>query len=449
MKELLYFLIDLGNYAIQGCILVSLMQDLLQKRFHFRKKCLTECILWLQFVAVQLFLANAPVVKKLLYGEDMIMRNSGQSIWLILLSTGITLGFATVLYRGNRIGIAYLVVLFYALRELVRFTLYSFWIWLLDKAVNEYFYGLWEQGKIGTQRYLQYLSYTEIIWNLSLIVSTLLILRWCLRKYKSCLQMEDYRLETSEILFLAVPGVLGLSLGLMLRSILFSYRGNEMLTITAQHPEMNVMIPCMTLLCILSILASAVVFRRLSEEKEEKMKARLYRSRMNEMEKHLAEVEHLYDGIRGMKHDMRHYIADMEALLGQKGGDGEENRKELRNYLNSLKGTTDRLDIPFQTGNPITDVVLGRHARAAEKGRIPMEIAFAYPKNMGIDAFDLGIILNNGLENAIEACENVKPEERFVKVDSHRNGNMFFLTIENSFDGQRGNAEDDGLHGDE
>lgn len=150
-------------------------------------------ILWLQFVAVQLFLANAPVVKKLLYGEDMIMRNSGQSIWLILLSTGITLGFATVLYRGNRIGIAYLVVLFYALRELVRFTLYSFWIWLLDKAVNEYFYGLWEQGKIGTQRYLQYLSYTEIIWNLSLIVSTLLILRWCLRKYKSCLQMEDYR----------------------------------------------------------------------------------------------------------------------------------------------------------------------------------------------------------------------------------------------------------------
>lgn len=445
MKELLYFLMDVGNYAVQGCILVTLMGDLLQKRFRFQRKYLTEILLWIQFAALQLFLADAPVVKKFLYGEDMIMRNSGRSIWLIVISIVITLGFAMVLYRGNRIGIAYLVILFHALRELVRFTLYSFLMWALDKTVNGYFYGLWEQGQIGLQTYLGYLSFTEVIWNLFMIVSTLLMFRWCLLKYKSCLQMEEYRLETSEILFLAVPGVMGLALGMMLRSILFYYQGNELLTITDQHPEMNVMMPCMTLLCILSILASAVVFRKLSQEKEEKMKAELYRNRMNEMEEHLTQVDHLYDGIRGMKHDMRHYIADMEALLGQEDGDGVENRKELRNYLNSLKGTTDRLDIPCQTGNPITDVVLGRHARIAEERQISLEITFVYPKNLGIEAFDLGIILNNGLENAIEACEKLEPGERYVKVDSCRNGNMFFITIENSFDGRRRNTEENGL----
>lgn len=445
MRELLYFLMDAGNYGIQGCILVALMRDLLQKRFRFQRKHLTEGILWTQFVAVQLFLADAPIVKKILYGEDMIMRSSGRSIWLILISMGITLGFSMLLYRGNRIGIAYLVILFHALRELVRFTLYSFLMWALDKTVNGYLYGLWEQGQIGMQTYMQFLSVTEVIWNLFMIVSTLLIFRWCLLKYKSCLQMEEYRLETSEILFLAVPGVMGLVLGMMLRSILFWYQGNELFTITDQHPEMNVMIPCMTALCILSILASAVVFRKLSEEKEEKIKAELYRDRMNEMEEHLAEVEHLYDGIRGMKHDMRHYIADMEALLGQDAENREESREELRYYLSSLKGTTKRLDIRCQTGNPITDVVLGRHARLAEERQISLEIAFVYPKDLGIEAFDLGIILNNGMENAIEACEKLEPEERYVKVASCRNGNMFFLTIENSFDGPKRMPEENGL----
>ncbi len=441
MTEIFYFLMDICNYAVQGFILVRLMQGILQKRFRFHKKYFTGGILWLQFMAVQLFLADAPIVKKLIYGEDMLVRNSGRSIWLIVISMGATLCFTMILYSGNWIGIVYLVIIFYALRELVRFTMYSFLMWGLDRVINGYLYGLWEQGRIELQSYIQYLTYTQVVWNFLMIVSSLLIFSWCIFKYKRYLQIEEHRLQTSEILFLSVPGVMGLALGMMLRSILFWYQGDELYTITNQHPEMSVMIPCMTTLCILSVLASAAVFRRLIEEKEEKMKAELYKSRMLEMEEHLAQVEHLYDGIRGMKHDMRHYIADMEALIGQEAVSGAE----LDNYLKSLRGSMERLDIRYQTGNPITDVVFARHAQMAEEREISLEIAFVYPKNMGIEAFDLGIILNNALENAIEACGKLEPRERYVKVDSYRKGKMFFITIENSFDGCKMPEQDSGL----
>lgn len=70
------------------------------------------------------------------------------------------------------------------------------------------------------------------------------------------------------------------------------------------------------------------------------------------------------------------------------------------------------------------------------KMNIAFEVDFIYPDNMNIDAFDLSIIINNALDNAVEACLKQKNENRYVELTAHRRENVFFVIVRNSFDGK-------------
>ena len=62
-----------------------------------------------------------------------------------------------------------------------------------------------------------------------------------------------------------------------------------------------------------------------------------------------------------------------------------------------------------------------------------------FPKNLKILSYDIGVILGNALDNAIEACVKLKdsaPEAKtFIRLYSLQKGNVFILGAENSFDG--------------
>ena len=63
-----------------------------------------------------------------------------------------------------------------------------------------------------------------------------------------------------------------------------------------------------------------------------------------------------------------------------------------------------------------------------------------FPENLQIQGYDIGIIIGNALDNAIEACkklkENDKSAEAFITLSSFSRGKMFFIEVENSFDGK-------------
>ena len=66
-----------------------------------------------------------------------------------------------------------------------------------------------------------------------------------------------------------------------------------------------------------------------------------------------------------------------------------------------------------------------------------------------IKAYDMGIILNNGLDNAIEACIRMREKqpdaEAYITIRSFTAKNMYFIEIENSFDGSALSCKDSGL----
>ena len=64
----------------------------------------------------------------------------------------------------------------------------------------------------------------------------------------------------------------------------------------------------------------------------------------------MGEMERVYSGIRGMRHDMKNTISViMQLAAGKEDG--------LQVYLEELTRTMDRLEFRFKTGNTVVDVL--------------------------------------------------------------------------------------------
>lgn len=151
-------------------------------------------------------------------------------------------------------------------------------------------------------------------------------------------------------------------------------------------------------------------------------------------------------------------------------------------YLEELGRRLAALEIKFHTGNMVADALL--YAKWLELSKTLPGLVFDveelyFPEGITIDAYDLGIILGNALDNAAEACQRMKikddkametakdkvspndikeqvyytekenieeskvkdcsrelGEGMFIRLRSFQKKKMFFLEVENCFDGK-------------
>lgn len=250
---------------------------------------------------------------------------------------------------------------FYSVMELLKFAIYPLFLWLLTKLVDLNQYLFLDRQMYGETMFFEVNSGIEMFWNLSyvlvLLVFTYRIIVW-MKKY---LEMKE-NYENSQLIFVLFPSVTGLLLCLMIRSMMFSMEDNDIHSLFDSRPEMNLMVPCTSLLCIVMIIFTAKMLHKLIVESNQKIEISIYQEWIREMEQHIGDIENLYAGIRGMKHDMKNYIADMEALMQEETG----NPTAFRQYLDSLQASVEQLDMKYNTGNPVTDVIMQRYVQLAK-----------------------------------------------------------------------------------
>ena len=174
-----------------------------------------------------------------------------------------------------------------------------------------------------------------------------------------------------------------------------------------------------------------------NEERSEKL---VLEKQMKNMQEHMAEMEHIYSGVRSMKHDMKNTLSVIMQLAVNEEGQTNE---ELQNYLSDLNQTMDRLDFQYKTGNSVVDVLLNMKYHELTRTMPDIQLnadRLLFPENLQIQGYDIGIIIGNALDNAIEACKKLKEKDRnaeaFITLSSFSRGKMFFVEVENSFDGK-------------
>ena len=97
----------------------------------------------------------------------------------------------------------------------------------------------------------------------------------------------------------------------------------------------------------------------------------------------------------------------------------------------------------IRSGNPVTDAVLSVRKREMEEQGISFVCDFHYPQKGELNAFDLSIILNNALANAVEASAG--EQRREIVLTSRRVKNMYIIETANVFSGSLRVEEPNGL----
>ena len=369
-------------------------------------------------------------------------------------------GLLTLFCRGRISKRIYLSITFLALYELCS-VLYLYGKQFLEKLCG-YFHVSTSPSLFPVYSWV--VNPGEASWRMTITVGVdwagcLMLLLSCIililsvRKLTRFAPGEEEGIPRNELLFLLSPTFTGIVLFTFInvsRSLLvnpaflkWTARGNPFFDLSLYF--LIFFVAATTILCI---LYAYNIYQKLIASMQDKQRAALLASQVDQMQAHIREIEQLYTGVRSMRHDMQNYLFDIKSLLAAQGV-SVEGEGELAGYFSGIGTALDALNFYFHTGNPVTDVVLNGKYQQAKSLGIQFDSEFLFPSDYGIDVFDLSIILNNALNNALEACEVLsgsEPEaERFISVTSYCKNNMFLIEVKNSFDGTVCVTEDGGL----
>ena len=267
-----------------------------------------------------------------------------------------------------------------------------------------------------------------------------LLLYASLRKLVEDFREKDYAVSRTELLFILTPAAVSLMICILLRIIMITVEDGVPKMLYDRYPVLILVIPAILLLSLLSILYGVKLFQDMICRNREKSGRIVLENQVSSLQKHMEEMERVYSGIRGMKHDMKNTLAVIQRLSA---GDGTEGNGELQEYLAELNRSLETLEVRFRTGNTVVDTLLNMkyHEAVRDMPDFRMDAdQLLLPRGIHIHSYDIGVILGNAMDNAIEACRKLKAKEPgaevFIRLSSLQKGNLLILKAENSFDGR-------------
>ncbi|MDE7332419.1 MAG: ATP-binding protein [Lachnospiraceae bacterium] len=252
---------------------------------------------------------------------------------------------------------------------------------------------------------------------------------------------KDYLLQIQENVFLILPCIAALCISVTIKMMIISVENGMTVVIYDTVPATKFWVPVVCVLLLFSIIASVILFQKLVQYNEETGKRAILENQVRQMQKEIVEIQDIYTDMRGLRHDMRSHIANISLLVKNVAGSVNE---ELESYIGKMEETVSKLDFTYQTGNPITDIIIYQKGQEAEKKHIQFKAGFVYPHKLSIDVYDIAVILNNALENAIEACRKMNGKKE-IKLHSYIKGSLFFIEVENDFGEEIVIEEESGL----
>ena len=355
------------------------------------------------------------------------------SAHFILLVVLQTIFFARHTYRQ-----AFVVASFIAGWEILRFAASplahillgvwgAIWEWLINTIMG--------QGIMSAEQLTEFMSATNrtALFAVLALCRALQLMIFYLYLRHICRNFvgREYEPNAAETWFLLLPCLAVLCLDLTLRLMAYSVDNSALMLIYDRVPETLVLLPVASLLLLGFVVSSVVLFRGLADGKEEEKKRLLLENRVAEIHTQIGELDGIYRDMRGLKHDLRAHIAGIAAYVRNRLGEDAEG---IASYLYGMEKTVARLDFADHTGNPLTDVILHQFRQQAKRKNIALSCAFHYPPRAALDVYDVSVILNNALQNAMEACEKTDGATH-IDLRSYEKGNLFFIEVENDFDG--------------
>ena len=153
---------------------------------------------------------------------------------------------------------------------------------------------------------------------------------------------------------------------------------------------------------------------------------RILRFQNEQVNRHYDEVETMYRKMRGWRHDYHNHIQTLKAYmsLAQYG--------EAARYMEQLEKDLTTVDTVLRTGNVMVDAILNSKLSLIQEKDIKVEATAMVPRDIPISDIDLSVLIGNLMDNAMEACEKVPVEERFIRVYIDVIKKQLYISVTNS-----------------
>lgn len=411
MFNTLSILIHLINSIFSGLYISQFLKSKLDKKLTIS--------LWLV-----IYFALQVAIFDVLYSQYPFNNMVGAIINVILL-----IGIQLIFFRREISSQLFVSFSFVAGKEIVKYVV-SVANFALGAFIGKWINALVIQGKIATDSHVG--AANHIMVTLMCLTSTILyaaIMGIYLFLINKKYVRKEYHLQVGEIVFLILPSIAAICISITLRMMILTVESGTTALIFNTVPETVFWIPVICIMLLGAVIANVILFQNVVQYHEENRKRTLLENQVLQMQKEVQEIQDIYSDMRGLRHDLRGHINSIMQYV-KKHNDSED--EELNGYVRNMEETVSKLDFCYQSGNPITDIIIHQKKQEADRAGIKFLVDFNYPKELQIDVYDIGIVLNNALENAIEAASLVEAD-RYISLHSYVKGNLFFIEVDNSF----------------
>ena len=262
------------------------------------------------------------------------------------------------------------------------------------------------------------------------LVSHAAILAVMLCALQRQMRKQSMALQRRELCYLSLVPTAGILFGQVISRLLIEFKDGVLLQLYERHPAFLAVIPVLALLFYAGAWLTVAFQQGMAALREEQATYFVERQQTQAIRARIHEAEQFYTRIRQLKHEMRGHMTNIKGLVQS----GEY--ASLEDYIAKMDESMSGFELTLQTGNPVTDVIVNDIRRQSLDLGIRFQVEFHYPDPGAYDAFDVGIILQNLLQNAVEACEKVGEGERFIVLTGKRKGRFFLIEVKNSFTGE-------------
>lgn len=244
------------------------------------------------------------------------------------------------------------------------------------------------------------------------------------------LQNKRLELHMKELCYLCITPIISILFGNIIFQMVLVVKENTFFLLYEQYPLFIGLVPLIAALFYIGMMISIMSYQEMVSLQEEKNKYFVEEQQLRAIRERMEEVEQFYGGIRRMKHEMKNHLTNIKGLAGS------GNYEEMEQYIAKMDESMNMFELSIKTGNAVTDVIVNDKQKAAYKQGIQFRSEFRYPVSDGYDAYDIGIIINNLLQNALEACERMETGKKYILLSGRQKKRFFIINVRNSFEGE-------------
>ena len=172
------------------------------------------------------------------------------------------------------------------------------------------------------------------------------------------------------------------------------------------------------------------LYQRIQEDVAAKMNREFLQEQSAYYLEQCRELETLWLETQSLRHDMKNrYLAEMAYLENEKYDSLKEHYQKMIGGLQDKKTISD-------TGNVFFDAIVNYKADYANKMGIQVEPHIEIPCDLAIEDTEIGILVGNLLDNAIEALSKTSLVEKKIVFKVRYSTENLILSIANPFEGE-------------